>query len=627
MSKSTSRNVAKAVASSAPDHQPGATEGLSGANDGLPAAGVAAWNPRNDAELYRAPQDLSVEAKPISRWLVVGSCLASGFPDFVRGLPDGAEGDYVIFNNAANLPDEPPSPVASYDCQFIQIPLRSVVPDLAHARIDYDDVPAFQELLEDSFTRLDFLFHAASKYSRNGELVTFVSNFIVPQQGTLGRVVGRRDIRNFSHFVRLLNERLEDLVASMRSYYVLDVEDVVRSFGGKNFQDDILWQYNHAAALVDNDFASDQGRLHTPRRVSELFSLNISLFILAMWEEIKALYVTVTRKNAVKLVIFDIDDTLWRGVVAELDSPDPSSLEGWPLGVAEAVLYLKQRGVIVAIVSKNDEERIRGVWNSMWMGRLHLEDFAAVKINWNSKAENVAEIIRDVHVLPESVLFVDDNPVERFTVETGIPGVRTIGADLYNVRRVLLWAAETQPAVMTDEAARRNSMIKAQIERESQSKSLDRASFLASLQIEFEEIVIDSADHPRFPRAFELLNKTNQFNTTGKRWSEDELVRAMEDGLVVYAFEVADRFTQYGLVGMALVRASIVEQFVMSCRVIGLDVELQSLERIKARHTALTAEFRETEKNFLCRDLFERAGFSNIGDQWEWRAGASATAA
>jgi FkbH-like protein len=597
------------------------------ASESPTAGGTDAWDSRNDRELYRVPQDLARNPNPISRWLVVGSCLASGFPAFVQSLPGGAEGDYLIFNNAANLPDQPPSPIESYDCQFIQIPLRSVVPDLAHARIPFDDLQAFEGLLQSSFTKLEFLFHAASKYSRGDDLITFVANFIVPQQNTLGRVVGRRDIRNFSHFVRMLNERLERIVQESNNCYLIDMEDIIRSFGGKSVQDDVLWQYNHAAALGDNDFALDQTRLHMPRPITELFSLDTRLLMLASWEEIKALYCTVTRRDAVKLVIFDIDDTLWRGVVAELDSPDPLTIEGWPLGVAEAVLYLKQRGIVVAIVSKNDEERVRAVWDSMWMGRLRLEDFAAIKINWRSKADNVREIIEEVNVLPESVVFVDDNPVERFTVETAIPGVRTLGSNLYNVRRALLWSAETQPAAMTAEAAQRNAMVKAQIEREANRSSLDRDAFLASLEIQFDEIVIESIDHPRFSRAYELLNKTNQFNTTGRRWTEGELRNAFHDGLIIYAFEVSDKFTKYGLVGLALVKAESIEQFVMSCRVIGLDVELESLKRIKARHAALTAQYVETEKNLPCRDLFERAGFSRVGDQWRWELGGAQVAA
>ena len=146
-------------------------------------------------------------------------------------------------------------------------------------------------------------------------------------------------------------------------------------------------------------------------------------------------------------------------MVAEQECRDPTALEGWPLGIAAALLYLRQRGIVIAIVSKNDEARIRGLWDAMWQGRLGLEDFACLKINWRSKAENVA------------------------AVATALPGIRTLGADLHAIRRILLWSLETQPAAMTEESARRNAMIKAQIRRETIRHTLDRAGFLASLDI------------------------------------------------------------------------------------------------------------------------------------------------
>lgn len=572
----------------------------------------------NNNEFYRVPRDLSATSRPINRWLVIGSCLASGFTKFVASLEDGAEGDYILFNNGTVLPPSPPHPIDLYDCQLIQLPVRSILPDLAHARLDYNDIAGFKALFDECATRMEFLLNMASVYAKSGNLTTFVLSLAIPQQGSMGRVVARRDIRNLSYFIQQLNERLCDLIEAEANFYLVDTNDILRTYGAKYFQDDVLWQYNHAAALTDNDHAQDQERMQVPAPPSEHYTLRTTDVVRAIWEDLRAQYTTIKRLNAVKLVIFDIDDTLWRGVVAERDLPDPAILEGWPLGVAEAALYLKQRGIVIAIVSKNSEERVRTVWNSMWGGRLRLEDFASIKINWNSKVANVAEVISEVNVLPDSVVFVDDNPVERHAIEISFPGIRTIGADLYYIRRILLWSPETQPAVMTGESAQRNSMVKAQIIRENTRKSMDRSAFLDSLAIRFQEINVASVDHPNYPRIFELLNKTNQFNTTGKRWTTEEIQRAFADGLEIFAFKVTDKFTEYGLVGAALVRQGVILQFVMSCRVIGLDVELLCLESIKRRNAHLLGRYVPNEKNGLCADLFERAGFVATSDGWEW---------
>ncbi len=436
----------------------------------------------------------------------------------------------------------------------------------------------------------------------------------------MGRLIDRHDLRNFGFFIQKLNEHLESYISNFDNFYLINFEEILRSYGAKYFLDDVLFQFNHAAALSDYDHEGDQSRMHVPAPPSEHYTVRTGDFIRALWEEVRGQFITINRIGAVKLVIFDIDDTLWRGVVAESDSPDPVTLEGWPLGVAEAALYLKQRGIVIALVSKNSRDRVEAVWNDMWLGRLRIEDFASVKINWQSKAQNVSEVIAEVNVLANSVVFVDDNPAERHLVQSAFPEIRTLGADLYYIRRVLLWAPETQPALMTGEAARRNSMVKAQINRDLQRKVMSRNEFLASLDIRYTGIRVSSMDHPKFNRVLELLNKTNQFNTTGKRWSHSEICSEFQNGLEIFAFEVADKFTEYGLVGMALVRDAAVKQFVMSCRVIGLDVELRCLSEVKIHNEKLEGVFLPNEKNFLCQDLFERAGFKAADGTWKWHS-------
>jgi hypothetical protein len=148
-----------------------------------------------------------------------------------------------------------------------------------------------------------------------------------------------------------------------------------------------------------------------------------------------------------------------------------------------------------------------------------------------------------------------------------------------------------------DESTHRNDMIRAQIKREKVRTTLTRDEFLADLKIRVTVQQVGASD-PRFARGLELLNKTNQFNTTGKRWTEDEARSYLSNGGVWWAFEVQDRFTRYGLVGLLAERDGVIEQFVMSCRVFGLDVELAVLRHISnLRGQALSGLVVETERN------------------------------
>src|ERR1700678_1305369 len=147
--------------------------------------------------------------------------------------------------------------------------------------------------------------------------------------------------------------------------------------------------------------------------------------------------------------------------IAAEDDIREDPVEGWPLGVIEALQFLKKRGVLLAIVSRNDEARIVQVWDSIMPGRLRLDDFAIRKINWRPKVENLEDIIREVNILPRGVVFIDDNPVERAGVKAALPEVRVLGAHPYLIRRILLWAPEMQVGVVTEESARRTEMVQA----------------------------------------------------------------------------------------------------------------------------------------------------------------------
>jgi FkbH-like protein len=213
-----------------------------------------------------------------------------------------------------------------------------------------------------------------------------------------------------------------------------------------------------------------------------------------------------------------------------MDDVRAETMEGWPLGIAEAIGHLKRRGVLVAIISKNDESKVEQLWKARFGRRLLLEDFVSRKINWRTKVENLEEILQETNLLPGNVLFVDDNPVERASIQAAFPAVRAIGPEPLLWRRILLWSPETQVASISAESTARTAMVQAQVERETQRKHMSREEFLASLNVQLDLLEITTTEHPRFKRALELINKSNQYNTTGIRWSEQQCQAAFAEG-------------------------------------------------------------------------------------------------
>src|SRR5438045_5788726 len=171
---------------------------------------------------------------------------------------------------------------------------------------------------------------------------------------------------------------------------------------------------------------------------------------------------------------------------------------GWPLGLAEGLLFLKKRGILLGIVSKNDEDRARAIWQRIYGNLIPLEVFAVRKINWQPKADNIEAILREMNLLPKSVLFIDDNPVERAAVKAAFPDIRVLGPNPYLWRRILLWAPEMQVAGITAESAARTEMVQKQVEREEQRKRLTREEFLASLGVRASLHQLTSTSNARF---------------------------------------------------------------------------------------------------------------------------------
>ena len=169
-------------------------------------------------------------------------------------------------------------------------------------------------------------------------------------------------------------------------------------------------------------------------------------------------------------------------------------------------------------------------------------------------------------------------------------------------------------ASRTEESKRREAMLSKQIEREQERFSMSREEFLAGLGTTLNLWEVDAPFHQSFTRVYELANKTNQFNTTTRRWDLQDYHAFWQSGGRVFAFSVTDRFTEYGLVGVIFVKNGEVVQYVMSCRVLGMDVEVAALGTIVGHlrtigvPTILGAVI-PTEVNMPCRDVFIRSGF------------------
>jgi FkbH-like protein len=567
---------------------------------------------------WLAPADLCVSPVSVRRILIVGSCFAKSWRLHWNNISP-CDGDFVLTNNIASL-GNPPRSIDDYDFQVVQISLRSIMPDDLFWRLDPADLAVHTDTFNQVRDRLRQQLTSILGWNLRFGILTFVTNFMVPQQNPMGRLFPRYDLRNPAYFIDRLNEALEQMVGAHRNVYILDVDGISASMGRMHMQDDTIEIIAHNALLQYR--GPNTERIEPLAAASEHFEIQWRpAFLDALWTNLLAMYRTLRNIDPIKLVVVDLDDTLWMGVSGDRNAGSDVIVEGWPRGIAEALIYLKKRGIILGIISKNDESRVQEVWEEAFSGTVRIDDFAVRKINWRPKVENMHEVLSEVNLLPRNTLFIDDNPVERAAMRHGFPDMRILGKFPYYLRRILLWAPETQVAVISEEASRRTEMIHAQIDRDNQRKLLSEEEFLGSLSLKVKLINIGNLDHPKFSRAFELLNKTNQFNTTGRRWKLEECITLFESGATFRCFEIEDKFTKYGLVGVVIVRDSTIEQWVMSCRVIGFRVEEAIMATIvqEIRNNGgeeVRGRLVRTDSNIACGDLFAKLGFVAVGDEW-----------
>ncbi len=300
------------------------------------------------------------------------------------------------------------------------------------------------------------------------------------------------------------------------------------------------------------------------------------------------------RGTPYKVIALDCDETLWRGICGE-DGPQGVEVDAPRRALQEFMAAQRAAGMLLCLCSKNNEEDVLETFDAHPEMPLKIGDFAARRINWDSKALNLAELAAELSLGLDSFIFVDDNPKECTEVQAHCPDVLALAlpprAQDIPVFLEHVWAFDH--ARVTEEDRRRAAMYAQQAERarlERQSASFDE--FLASLKL---EVRIAPATLDQLPRVAQLTQRTNQMNATTLRRTENEVRDALAGGAECLAVEVSDRFGSYGLTGVAIFRAAggalAVDTFLLSCRALGRGVEHRMLAALgeAARERSLEA--------------------------------------
>jgi FkbH-like protein len=332
-----------------------------------------------------------------------------------------------------------------------------------------------------------------------------------------------------------------------------------------------------------------------------------------------------------KVLVTDLDNTLWGGVIGEdgLDGiaigPGSPESEAY-LQLQRYMLELKHRGILLAVCSKNNPEDALLPFLRQPHMALKRDDFAAFHVNWDDKVANLQALARELALGVDSFVFLDDNPFEREWVRSQLPEVAVVevGSSPLDFVRRLDRGSYFEALTLSAEDLARAEQYRRQSQREqlrASSASLD--DFLRELRL---EASAEEVSDKNLARVTQLVNKTNQFNVTTRRYTEAQLRALTQDaGAWVRAFQLADRMDSYGLIGVLICRAIAGDQWeidtwLMSCRSLGRQMEKFMFDRLIEAAIAggikrIVGVYRPTAKNGLVRELYDQSGFRRVSEE------------
>lgn len=426
------------------------------------------------------------------------------------------------------------------------------------------------------------------------------NNFEMP----LYRLMGNKDasdIHGAVNFLTRLNMKFYEYAQSHDNFYICDINYISADYGLKEWSDPFYWHmYKYALCVPAIPYLA----FNVANIIKSIFGKNKKGFVL------------------------DLDNTLWGGVIGD-DGVDnivlgPEEPEGQVYSEFQNYLKAhKQLGILLNINSKNDyENAIAGLHHPDSV--LSEEDFICIKANWDPKNQNFAQIASELNLLPESLVFVDDNPAERHIVREGLKGVSAPEmGQVHEYIRILDRSGFFEVTALSADDLKRNEMYKKNAERTKLMASFeDYKDYLLSLEMTgmirpFEPVYLS--------RIAQLSNKSNQFNLTTRRYTQAEIEKLSKDPDYVTLYgKLADKFGDNGVVSVIIGHITgqecQIDLWLMSCRVLKRDMEYAMMDSLVHRCQELGIKtirgfYYPTAKNNMVREFYGLQGFRKVKEE------------
>ena len=440
---------------------------------------------------------------------------------------------------------------------------------------------------------IDFFFNCLRTVKKNSDII-LIPNWILREPNESSIALSFSKKLGIEYHLSYMNYYLSELMNKEKNFYLLNSTKWLTNCGSEATYNSKLWY------LMKSPFSNE-------------FYNEAILDVVSIFKTLKGL--------SKKLLVLDLDDTLWGGIVGEV---------GWKnlrigghdyLGEAfkdfqYKIKSLKNYGILLALCSKNNESTALEAIEKHPEMVLKLDDFVSYKINWNNKAKNILDITKELNIGLQSVVFLDDTPYERAHVKESLPEVTVpnLPLDPVNYSSFLSKLRYFDTSFISKEDKKRADLYKSEFKREKIKQNLKSdAQWLKTLEL---KITVENAKSENLPRTHQLLNKTNQMNLTTRRLSEKELNSwKNKSSNKLWTIRAKDKFGDYGIIGIVSIsiknKSAKLEDFILSCRVVGRNIEKVMIEFVKdycqkAKIDKIKGKYLKTKKNALLFEYFKK---------------------
>lgn len=428
------------------------------------------------------------------------------------------------------------------------------------------------------------------------------------------RLMGNRDAADYRgrvNFITRLNLAFYDYAEEHDNFFIHDLNYESASYGLDKWADPFYWHmYKYAMCVPAIPYVS----FGVARIIKSIFGKNK------------------------KVLNLDLDNTLWGGVIGDDGADNIEIGQETSLGqtYAEFQNYIKQHkdlGILLTVNSKNDEAVARTGFERP-DSILKKEDFVSFTANWEPKSQNLQRTAENLNLLPESFVFVDDNPAEREIVRQQIQGVAIPEIDsVEHYIQILDKNGYFEVTNLSEDDRKRSEMYQAnEMRKQAQSTYADYAEYLSSLEMKGS---IKAFEPVYMSRISQLTNKSNQFNLTTRRYSQTELEEVADDAMHITLYgKLEDKFGDNGVVSVVIGKKENdtlhIDLWLMSCRVLKRDMELAMMDELVAKCqeagiSRILGYYYPTAKNGMVKEFYAMQGFDKISEDdkgntvWEYR--------